>query len=306
MVGDNWWKASSVPIVKTGRVNLISISASGLYDQAFVESVIDSFDFDVPRPDDETQDPWMCIDGGSHLLTEGMCNKIATQPVTNKRVTAISIDHAASDINRKMVVQVAGEPSTREYSTVFSTTTLACAQRMDLSRAELHPVVKDAIRGLRYDASTKIAIKFNKPWWIIKGINKGGSASTDRPIRTCVYPSYNTNDPLDSPAILLCSYTWAQDAQRIGGLIGSNGQGKDDQLKELVLRDLALLHSEITNLEELEDSFMEMHAHDWYADPHMSGAFALFGPGQFTNLYPLISRPTAAGNLHFIGEGKSE
>lgn len=275
-------------------------SASGLYDQAFSESVIDSFDFDFPGGVEE----WVCIEGGTSLVIDGMLKLIKTKPEIKKRVAAISIDRSKV-ANANMLVQIAQEAKPRVYSTVFNTTTLACMQRMDLRGAELHPVQKDAIRALHYDSSSKVAIVFSNPWWITKsGIIRGGAASTDLPIRTCVYPSYNLRDGPNKPAVLLCSYTWAQDAQRVGSLIGENGQGVDDELLQLMLRDLARLHADHITYEELKSSVIKYHAFDWSDDPNTSGAFALFGPGQFQNLYPFLSRPTADGNLHIVGEGK--
>jgi len=246
---------------------------------------------------------WVCIEGGSSVIIDGMLSTLSALPIVSKRVTSIAIERSKpKDLN--MRVQVAGEQDPRYYSTVFNSTTLGAAQRMDLSKAELHHVQKDAIRSLRYDASCKVAIRFKSAWWIKGGIKFGGTAKTDSPIRVCVYPSYNIDDDVDSPAVLLCSYTWAQDAQRMGTLIGSYKPGKNKELKDVILNDLAKLHPFIS-LEKLHEQFYEMHAFDWYADPNYSGAFALFGPGQFKNLYPILSRPTADGNLHLIGEGTS-
>jgi monoamine oxidase len=175
---------------------------------------------------------------------------------------------------------------------------------MDLRGAELHSVQKDALRELHYDASCKVAIEFATPWRVVKGgITSGGTASTDSSIRTCVYPSYNLHDGATNPAVLLCSYTWAQAAQRIGSLISDENPGKDDQLLELVLLDLVRLHPYMT-YEELKESVMQYHSYDWYSNTNASGAFALFAPGQFSRLYPLLCRPTANGNLHFVEKGR--
>lgn len=106
---------------------------------------------------------------------------------------------------------------TEHFSAVFNTASLACMRLMDLREAGLSRTQLDAIRSLHYDSSTKVAIEFDNPWWITKCGIAGGSASTDLPIRTCVYPSYNLD--ATGKAILLCSYAWAQDAQRIGALV---------------------------------------------------------------------------------------
>lgn len=139
-------------------------------------------------------------------------------------------------------------------------------------------------------------------------------ASTDLPLRTCVYPSYNIDDGDDKPAILLASYTWSQDATRMGSMIGNAKQsdrGKpkppsEAELIELIIFDLSLLHQKTTSLPKIKEAFTgEYHAWSWPHDPHAAGAFALFAPGQFSNLYPFLSRPTAQSKFHIVGEASS-
>ena len=43
-------------------------TSTNLFDQAFSESVMDSFDFNNPKPDVK----WWCIDGGTTLLSDAM------------------------------------------------------------------------------------------------------------------------------------------------------------------------------------------------------------------------------------------
>lgn len=40
-------------------------------------------------------------------------------------------------------------------------------------------------------------------------------------------------------------------------------------------------------------------------DDYSSGAFALFGPGQFRALYPHLIRPQADSRFHIVGEAAS-
>lgn len=205
-----------------------------------------------------------------------------------------------------MVVKVNSEELPRRYATVFNTTSLACMERMDLGKAELHPAQKDAIRTLHYDTSAKVAIKFRYPWWVTKcGITQAGVASTDLPLRNCVYPSYSLSDSTTEPAVLLCSYTWAQDAQRIGSLIMDNSPEGEEELVDLILRNLARLHAKSVSYEEIKKAYMTHYSWDWSKDQYTSGAFALFGPGQFANLYPYLVRPAADGKLHILGEAAS-
>jgi monoamine oxidase len=220
----------------------------------------------------------------------------------------------------EITVSVAGEPKgcRLPYTSVFNTTSLPCLQRIDFTGLDLHPSQKDAIRILNYDDSAKVGMKFSYPWWITKcGITNGGEASTDTPLRTCVYPSYNIHDPQDQPATLICSYTWAQDATRIGNLIARN----DNELRDLMLDSLARVHLKsfqqqsstyyhsLPTLDEVRkiigDAYISHHAWSWSHDPFTSGAFALFGPGQFSNLYPYLIRPAADSRFHICGEASS-
>ena len=222
-----------------------------------------------------------------------------------KCVTSISINRS-DPCHSNMVVKVGSEAAARSYATVFSTTSLSCMQRMDLTGAELHPAQKEAIRSLHYDSSTKVAMKFSYPWWITKcGITKAGCASTDLPLRVCVYPSYSISDEHDRSSVLLVSYTWAQDALRIGALVTDASPKGEGELCELIFRDLARLHAPKISYEEIAEAYVTHYGFDWSKDKYASGAFALFGPGQFSNLYPYLSRPTADAKLHMVGEATS-
>jgi monoamine oxidase len=279
-------------------------TSTNLFDQAFSESVIDSFDFENPTPDVK----WYCIEGGTSVLTDAMQARLSTKVQTGKRVEAIFFDRTSSD-EGNMAVKCNDEAEARKgYSTVFNTTTLGCLGRMDLRSLELHPSQKDAIRSLHYDESVKVALKFTYAWWIVDcGIAAGGVASTDLPLRTCVYPSYNIHDDPTKPAVLLASYTWAQDATRTGSLVNNRlSPAGEEELVELVLRDLARLHGQTTSYEKIRAAFTGVHhAYSWPQDPTTSGAFALFGPGQFSNLYPYLTRPAADSKFHIVGEASS-
>lgn len=288
-------------------------TGSGLFDRAFSESVMDSFDFTGYG---KQTIQWYCIDGGSSHLTRSM-ERTTKQPVQHRKHVRGYIQNPET---KEITVRVAGEHEGDRlpYTTVFNTTSLPCLQRMDLTDLNLHPTQKDAIRSLCYDDSTKVAMKFSYPWWITRcGITRGGEATTDTPIRKCVYPSYSVNDPHDHSAVLICSYTWSQDATRIGSLITRH----DDELRDLILDHLARIHLRnfqqqtptsyhgLTTLEEVRqvigDAYISHHAWSWSQDPFTSGAFAMFGPGQFSNFYPYLVRPAADSRFHICGEASS-
>ena len=213
-----------------------------------------------------------------------------------------------------MAVQVEGENEPRQYDAVFNSAPLGAMQRMDLKEVNLNWGTKQAIRALGYGASCKVGIRFKKMWWMAEefgmSINQGGVSKTDMPLRVCVYPSYNIHDNPEEPGVLLCSYTWGADAQRIGTLIEKDSSDKDKEadLKALLLDNLAKLHANdkwpyeklLLELQKLYDSHF---AYDWFNDKGTSGAFAYFGPGQFNNMYPYIVRND--GTHIIIGEASS-
>ena len=272
--------------------------------------VLENLDFDWAN---DTK--WYCIEGGANILAQNMEKVIAKKPVYQSPVTAIKQSRKRELHN--LTVHVKGEPLPEKYAAVFNSTTLGAAQRMDLSTAKLNYGTKQAIRTLNYGASCKVGIRFSRPWWINDlGIKGAGLGKTDLPIRVCVYPSYNIHDfvdehgkPVDKPAVLLCSYTWEQDASRMGSLIRPDSPNGEEELKELLFRNLALLHSKKDNYKVMYDtiksSYITHHAFNWYTDPYAAGAFAFFGPHQFQEVWPDIVTPSADGKLHFIGEAGS-
>ncbi|KAJ5780654.1 Amine oxidase [Penicillium paradoxum] len=289
-------------------------TGTGAFDQAFSESVMDSFDFEGLTESEQclTGVKWYSVAGGSSVVIDRMCQQIKSSSTveTGKQVRRIAVD-CSGDLS----VSCKGEAEARDgYATVFSTVPLGCLQRIDTGSLHLDPIQKEAIRCLRYDDSTKVGIKFAYPWWIVDcGMRGGGSATTTLPSRKCVYPSHISAEDWDKPAVLLASYTWGQDASRMGALIGpsstaSSDDGEDggDDLLDLVLHDLAEQHQQhgIT-YEKLRALYRDHHAFCWGNSRFSSGGFALFAPGQFTNLYPSLSLPAADGKFHIVGEAAS-
>lgn len=69
---------------------------------------------------------------------------------------------------------------------------------------------------------------------------------------------------------------------------------------------LAHLHAEHISYDEIREQYTGYrHAYDWSHDPDTAGALVLFGPGQFSNLYPYLSRPAADAKFHIVGEAAS-
>lgn len=273
---------------------------------------------------DNKDTDWHCILGGAQQLAKILERKILSKPKYNHRVTSIA---ATGPMNVGITALVSNHPNDNNTTTksfnfnaVLNTTTLGCLRHMDLTRAGLPYPTTLALRSLGYGPSAKVAIKFSHAWWIHDlgsyNIRMGGLGHSDLNLRTCVYPSYNIYDPSTSSAVLLCSYTWQQDAQRIGSLTSSSpnithAQKVDDEaaLKTLMLRDLARLHSgndamsEDALFDRISSLYVDHHAYDWSADPHTAGAFAFFRPQQFTHLWNHLIRP--AGDVIIAGEAAS-
>ncbi|KAL2286647.1 hypothetical protein FJTKL_06647 [Diaporthe vaccinii] len=301
---------------------------TGWYDQSLTEAVLESLDFNTPKEPKE-EEKWWCVDGGAQRIAEEMRKMIAKPKAIkfNTQVTAIESNFEIKHtVSAEMTLKVKDTSTKKEEKadvkclTVLNSTTLGSMNHMDLSKTGLFWDTKQAIRCLGYGASCKVGMKFKTAWWreAPYNITKGGLARTDLPLQVCVYPPYNVNnevDPVKKPNVLLVSYTWGQTAQRLASLIPSS---KDDsaaqeELRNVLIHDLTLLHSQGPSDTDsykktrarIAGDLMEVHGYDWYRDPHMAGAFAFFGPCQFWDLYPAITKPNSFGQLYFIGEAAS-
>ena len=297
------------------------------YDAALSEMVLEQVNFSAPL------NRWWCVEGGSQEIAKRMAEKIKNQEAFQfaKRVVKMERLSYVTDNQKEgadgftIRLEVEGEKSPREYDAVFNSAPLGAMQRMDLRGLNLNWGTKQAIRSLGYGASCKVGVKFKYRWWVEEpdlAITKGGVGSTDLPIRNCVYPSYNltkkdASDPKKGdegkkPGVLLCSYTWSQEAQRIGTLIHpEGGPSTETELKALLIDNLARLHTPSHNPADYErlkkligDAYITHFAYDWYNDLGTTGAFAYFGPGQFGAMYPWIANNND-GNHVIIGEAAS-
>jgi monoamine oxidase len=103
---------------------------------------------------------------------------------------------------------------------------------------------------------------------------------------------YRARDPEVSkqPGVLLGSYTWGQDARRIGSLAA-------DDRAQVVVRELATIHP---SLEGMVDGHVSMF---WDTERYTGGSFSEPGPGDHTRLYADTICPD--GVVHFAGEHAS-
>lgn len=284
-----------------------AIRSTGLFDQSFTETVIDYADFQAA-----STGAWWRVENGMQQVTDAMQSCLASTSwpaagsaainvTTQSPVVALSNDTTTSKIS----VTVAGKRAV-EYDMVFNTTALGPLQQMDLEGLALPDNVLTGIRSLSYDRATKVAIRFSSPWWKVNGVVlKGGISQSDLSISNVVYPSWDVDE---NSAVLMVSYSWAQDATRMASLVPDYNlvpPTKDDQLITLCLKNLAKLWSNSPSYDDLYGMYVSHHAWAWEHDPWTGGAFALFGPGQFKNVYNNFQTLFCKDKLAICGEAIS-
>ncbi|KAK2033552.1 L-amino acid oxidase [Colletotrichum zoysiae] len=276
--------------------------ATGHYDMmSMSQAVLEQWIFDSADIDE-----WTLINGGMDMLTKGMNLIVKNKPVLHNRVTDIRKN---VDGTLKIVVNGTQEYS---YAHVISTVPLGALQAINMTELDLSYFENNAIRTLNYDPSSKVGFRFKTRWWenLATGPFQGGQSFTDLPIRRCVYPSYGIDLP-NAPGTMIASYVWGQDASRLGSYLNPHNPTTQapyqpesvDAMVDVILKSLAELNG--VSHEYLLSQFEGYHAYDWYGSAYSNGAFAIFGPGQFSSTLPWLMRPAADGHMHFGGEALS-
>lgn len=132
-----------------------------------------------------------------------------------------------------------------------------------------------------------------------------------------MYPSYGLEDSSDGPAVLLCSYTWAKDAEFIGSLKSDQHNGRrkvgkkgEDKLLDLCIDNLARLHGNMISEDEIRVLVMAWCVWDWGKDDGAKGGVAMFGRGEWGVLGRsglmgdlVCDQGLEGGGLWIVGEG---
>ncbi|MED6268448.1 hypothetical protein CHARACLAT_022539 [Characodon lateralis] len=221
--------------------------------------------------------------GGSDLLPNGLLSLLHVPILLNSKVQRISRSHEGVTVS----YQTDRDSSLSHINAdvVLVTTTTRAALYMDFD-PPLSIQKMEALRSVHYDSSTKILLTFSERFWEKDGI-KGGKSITDRPSRFIYYPSHGFPGN-DSIGVLLASYTWSDDSLLFLG-------ASDEELKELALRDLALLHGE-----GVRSLCTGVLVKKWSQDPYSHGAFALLTPYQ--HLEYAAELFSSEDRVHFAGE----
>ncbi|KAM4061568.1 flavin containing amine oxidoreductase [Hirsutella rhossiliensis] len=241
-------------------------------------------------------DSWLCVEGGMDRVTYGMASIIKKPVEVGKRATAIK---PAPNGGLKVAIEGCKD---KVYDHVINTVPLGAMQAMDMTELDLDYRKKAAIRELQYDPAGKIGMKFKSRWWeeLDSGSFQGGQSYSDLPIRRCVYPSYGV-DTHGAAGTMIASYTWGQDSARLSSYYGKVEGRK--RIVEMTLRNLAVMHN--VTYEFLKSQYVDSHIWNWYDGEDAVGAFALFGPDEFSTVMPALLMPAANGALHFAGEALS-
>jgi len=231
----------------------------------------------------------------------------------NHKVVEMQHDASMYDghggIKMKLVQQVdgksEGELIDKEYPYVISTLPFGMYMtgypRLNLLN-NISFAKAQAIRECNYMPSFKAFITFKHNFWAELGERQGydkdkglGAAATDRPNRQIIYPSYG----YDAAGGVLQIYCWAEDARRIGAL-------SDEERVNECLKGIAYLYPDAAVYKHFAGYNDGVTTKTWFWDANAGGgAFALFNPGQFKNMYPTLLTPEFDGCLNFAGEACS-
>ncbi|KAG7236281.1 hypothetical protein INR49_001197, partial [Caranx melampygus] len=223
------------------------------------------------------------ISGGSDLLPKAFLSILDVPILLNSKVKRIS--QSAKGVTVSYQIEDHSSLTDLHADVVLVTTTAKAALFMDFD-PPLSTKKMEALRAVHYESSTKIILTFSETFWKQDGI-RGGKSITDRPSRYIYYPSHSfpKNKTI---GVLLASYTWSDDSLLFLG-------ASDEDLKELVLRDLVKIHGE-----RVRSLCTGVVVKKWSLDPHSLGAFALFTPYQHLEYSKELFR--REGRVHFAGE----
>jgi len=257
------------------------------------------------------------IVGGMDMLPRTLAGQITGEIVRRAPVRAIRRD---GDGGVEIVVERDGSLTTERCDVVLCTIPFSVLHHLDVE-PPLAPAKAFAVRNLGYESSTKVLLHCQRRFWEHDHGIAGGASLSDLLYRAMYYPSDNAvtvtepepsrarfnpmyggyangefapADPAVSsgPGVLLASYSWGQDARRLG-------QPPPEDRVAVVMRQIARIHPEIAE-PGMVDDYASMF---WDAYPWTNASFAELLPGQQSTIHDDTTTPE--GNVHFAGEHTS-
>ncbi|KAG8738210.1 hypothetical protein FRC10_007146 [Ceratobasidium sp. 414] len=224
----------------------------GWFDRAFSETILELLAF----AEGDSKVVWKCVDKGSENITKAMEAKLKQDPYRDNvnfffchQTTAVVFDPDSKTFTLSGKLRPGQNcggfdkfPETKHSQVVLAISPQAM-RYLDLSTCELDYGQRSALLTLQPGLSTKVGIKFKRNWWADQHII-GGQCTTDRPVRTVVYPSHGDG----KSTVLIASYCWsmcgyinmlpvytdraiAQDAAAIGALMQGEDSFDEERLK---------------------------------------------------------------------------
>jgi monoamine oxidase len=257
------------------------------------------------------------IVGGMDLLPRGLATLIKGEIALESPVRGI---HRRGDGSVELVVERGGASAPVDCDAVICTIPFSVLHTLDVD-PPFTSAKNLAVRRLGYASSTKVLLHCRRRFWESDQGIAGGASMSDLLYRATYYPSDNAvpvtepipmrarnnsmyggyrdgefvpSDPEVSagPGVLLASYTWGQDARRLGHL-------PPEERVDVVTRQLARIHPEIAQAGMVDD-FATMF---WDEYPWTNASFAELLPGQQQSMHAAAAKPE--GNVHFAGEHTS-
>jgi monoamine oxidase len=257
------------------------------------------------------------IVGGMDRLPQALAARVQGEIVLGAPVVAIK---RRTDGRVDLAVDRDGETTVETSDVVICTLPFSVLQVLDVD-PPFSVAKQTAVRTLGFESSTKVLLHCRRRFWETDHGIAGGASLSDRVYRAMYYPSDNAvavSEPEPSrarfnpmyggyvngefapaspdvsagPGVLLASYTWGQDARRLGQL-------PLDERVETVTRQIARIHPEILEPGMIDD----VASMFWDSYPWANGSFAELLPGQQQTLHTASTAPE--GNVHFAGEHTS-
>ncbi|NTU25525.1 flavin monoamine oxidase family protein [Bacillus tequilensis] len=224
------------------------------------------------------------ITGGMDRLPHAFLPQLKTNMIYHQKMMKISQ-------NEHNVTIYCQHQQTAEHETFTADLAIVTIPFSTLRFVKIEPYhsfssyKRRAIRELNYMSATKIGIEFKSRFWEKTG-QRGGKSITDLPIRFSYYPS--TGIGSDGHAVVLASYTWADEALKWDSL-------SEGERIQYTLLNLSEIYGDIVWSE-----FVSGVSFSWSQNPYSAGAFTALEPGQELELNPYI--PVPEGRIHFAGE----
>ena len=215
------------------------------------------------------------IEGGSDLLPKQLYQSIKNKVTLLQGAYVNKVEPYGNKVT-SYYTDASKTQKQLESDWVICTVPLGALTGIDLTQV-ISNVKSRAIRQVSYDSSTKVVVKCSKRFWELNDGIYGGGSIWDGGLGHTWYPSDNAklrNKSIsNSPAYLLASYTWGQQARRIDAL-------HQQDVKPFIIEQLKKIHPDLN-----DSDISSVIRWNWTNFSLASGAFAFFNPNEQSNYY---------------------